>query len=378
MATYKLWPSPEILSGFLHGKTDAAELPLIRKRSLTTSRLQCVSPFSCASQTPGMARGTSSNRKWGHFSADSKHNKTFRMKTYAQAVDVDLDLDGERIADDYYSVLGLTPDATMAEVKKSYYSCMKACHPDLSGNNPENVAFCQFVNEVYEVLSDPEMRALYDEINGYAATGINPFMDTSLERDHVFVDEFTCIGCKNCANTAESTFEIEPEFGRARVCSQTADRPALVQEAIDTCPVSCIYWVTAPQVTLLEDEMRRIERVNVAIMLSGQGNKGADIFAQASWRWQKRQAKAMDTVRMRKMKEKGKGSQWGDFWEPATAAQEPQESTSDRRTGRRYDKEKMAQAAAAARRWREYSRSGIDRRATRFIAAASADNGQRK
>lgn len=28
-------------------------------------------------------------------------------------------------------------------------------------------------------------------------------------------------------------------------------------------PVDCIHWVTAAQLTLLEDEMRRVERVNV-------------------------------------------------------------------------------------------------------------------
>ena len=36
---------------------------------------------------------------------------------------------------------------------------------------------------------------VYDEINGYALTSVNPFLDPSgQERDHAFVDEFTCIG----------------------------------------------------------------------------------------------------------------------------------------------------------------------------------------
>lgn len=37
-----------------------------------------------------------------------------------------------------------------------------------------------------------------------------------------------------------------------------------LQEAIDTCPVSCIHWVTAPQLTLLEESMARMERVSPA------------------------------------------------------------------------------------------------------------------
>ncbi|MED6112832.1 hypothetical protein PIB30_065289 [Stylosanthes scabra] len=139
----------------------------------------------------------------------------------------------DAVADDYYAVLGLLPDATQAQIKKAYYNCMKACHPDLSGNDPETTNFCTFINEVYEVLSDPVQRMVYDEIHGYSLTSINPFLNDSSPKDHAFVDEFSCIGCKNCANVAPDVFSIEEDFGRARVYSQCGN-PDLVQQAIDT------------------------------------------------------------------------------------------------------------------------------------------------
>jgi curved DNA-binding protein CbpA len=43
------------------------------------------------------------------------------------------------------------PDATPEEIKKAYYGCMKECHPDLSGNDPDVTNFCMFINEVYSV-----------------------------------------------------------------------------------------------------------------------------------------------------------------------------------------------------------------------------------
>lgn len=49
---------------------------------------------------------------------------------------------------------------------------------------------CSFV----QVLSDPDQRAIYDEINGFTLTSQNPFFNTTLERDQAFVDEFSCIG----------------------------------------------------------------------------------------------------------------------------------------------------------------------------------------
>jgi curved DNA-binding protein CbpA len=218
--------------------------------------------------------------------------------------------------DDYYAVLGLLPDATPEEIKKAYYDCMKSCHPDLSGNDPETTNFCMFINEVYAVLSDPIQRKVYDEIHGYSLTSINPFMDDSSPKDHVFVDEFTCIGCKNCANVACDVFAIEEDFGRARVFNQRGN-PELVQQAIDSCPVDCIHWTSAAQLSLLEDEMRRIERVNVALMLSGMGSASFNVFRMASSRWEKRQSKVLEQEKFRMMRQESSGktdSFWNNLW----------------------------------------------------------------
>lgn len=271
----------------------------------------------------------------------------------------------ETVADDYYAVLGLLPDATPAQIKKAYYNCMKACHPDLSGNDPETTNFCTFINEVYGVLSDPIQRMIYDEIHGYSLTSINPFLDDSSPKDHVFVDEFSCIGCKNCANVACDVFGIEEEFGRARVYSQCGN-PELVQQAIDSCPVDCIHWTSAAQLSLLEDEMRRVERVNVAIMLSGMGAASTDVFRMASSRWEKRQAKVLEQAKLRMMKEKGSDKAdmfWNNLWGKQRDFQSSEEEV----------KERAKRAAAAARRWREYSRRGVDKPPTFKLPEAASN-----
>ncbi|PIA33937.1 hypothetical protein AQUCO_03900060v1 [Aquilegia coerulea] len=197
-------------------------------------------------------------------------------KRIKAVTDQDSSPPSDQVADDYYAVLGLLPDATPEQIKKAYYNCMKACHPDLSGNDVDTTNFCMFINEVYTVLSDPIQRMVYDEIHGFTLTATNPFLDESSTKDHAFVDEFSCIGCKNCANVASTVFEIEEDFGRARVRCQSGN-PELVQQAIDSCPVDCIHWTSAAQVSLLEDEMRRVERVNVALMLAGMGSS-SDVF----------------------------------------------------------------------------------------------------
>lgn len=74
-----------------------------------------------------------------------------------------------------------------------------------------------------ETLMDPEKRAEYDAISGFQLGGTNPFRDVHAERDQVFVDEFSCIGCRNCNNVCPRTFEMEDEYGRARVVDQGLD-----------------------------------------------------------------------------------------------------------------------------------------------------------
>ncbi|KAG8086170.1 hypothetical protein GUJ93_ZPchr0010g8569 [Zizania palustris] len=243
------------------------------------------------------------------------------LRIYAYAAEAEHESTEGDVADDFYSVLGVMPDATTEEIKKAYYSCMKACHPDLSGDDPEVTNFCMFINEVYTVLSDPVQRAVYDEIHGYTATAINPFFDDSAPKDQVFVDEFTCIGCKYCANVCPNVFRIEEDFGRSRVYSQSGSTE-LIQEAIDSCPVDCIHWTSAAQLSLLENEMRRMERVNVGLMSAGMG-VSIDVFRMASTRWERRQSKVLEKIRTRMTNRNNSdiSSSWSDIWGSPTRYQ---------------------------------------------------------
>ncbi|KAF2657813.1 TPR-like protein [Lophiostoma macrostomum CBS 122681] len=67
---------------------------------------------------------------------------------------------------DYYKVLGVSRDAEERDIKKAYRKLSKAYHPDkASANNltPEDAQKkMAAVNEAYEVLSDPELKARFD------------------------------------------------------------------------------------------------------------------------------------------------------------------------------------------------------------------------
>ncbi|KAH9928916.1 uncharacterized protein B0H18DRAFT_1117733 [Fomitopsis serialis] len=59
---------------------------------------------------------------------------------------------------DYYKVLGVRRDADAKEIKKAFREAAKKAHPDKGGSEAKMAA----VNEAYEVLNNPELRAKFD------------------------------------------------------------------------------------------------------------------------------------------------------------------------------------------------------------------------
>ena len=61
-----------------------------------------------------------------------------------------------------YDVLGVSKDASDQEIKRAYRKLSKKYHPDLNHEPGAEEKFKE-VNEAYEILSDPQKKAQYDQ-----------------------------------------------------------------------------------------------------------------------------------------------------------------------------------------------------------------------
>lgn len=72
---------------------------------------------------------------------------------------------------DYYEVLGVSKDASADDIKKAYRKAAMKYHPDRNPGDKTAEEKFKEAGEAYEVLSDADKRARYDQ---YGFAGVDP------------------------------------------------------------------------------------------------------------------------------------------------------------------------------------------------------------
>ena len=73
---------------------------------------------------------------------------------------------------DYYSILGVPQKASLQEIKRAYRILAKQYHPDIKGENGNHIEKFRELKQAYETLSNPKLKASYDEKFQYGNTQV--------------------------------------------------------------------------------------------------------------------------------------------------------------------------------------------------------------
>jgi len=124
--------------------------------------------------------------------------------------------------------------------------------------------------------------------------------ELSTDRDApamLWVDEYSCVGCRWCASVARNTFKVTDEYGTAMVMEQGGDQQDVIEEAIDVCPADCIHACSRADLEILEEYRELYQNDMMAKFyhgsrLIGEGSGGGagaapqwrDPLVHTSWR----------------------------------------------------------------------------------------------
>src|SRR3954466_12994170 len=82
---------------------------------------------------------------------------------------------------DLYSLLGLAPGASPAEIKRAYRRLSRRYHPDINPGDRAAETLYRRISEAYETLTDPERRRHYDSGTPSSSTSTTTFEFTGFD-----------------------------------------------------------------------------------------------------------------------------------------------------------------------------------------------------
>tara|TARA_B100000575_G_scaffold54069_1_gene40596 strand:- start:34152 stop:35264 length:1113 start_codon:yes stop_codon:yes gene_type:complete len=88
--------------------------------------------------------------------------------------------------EDYYEILGVNKNASSSEIKKAYRKKAIQYHPDKNPNDKTAETNFKKAAEAYEVLSDPNKKAKYDQYGHSAFDGAGGFGGAGMNMDDIF------------------------------------------------------------------------------------------------------------------------------------------------------------------------------------------------
>jgi molecular chaperone DnaJ len=143
---------------------------------------------------------------------------------------------------DYYEILGVKRDVSPDDLKKAFRHLARKYHPDLNKGSKEAEEKFKEINEAYQVLSDPQKKAQYDQVGHVEfrpgdAEGYRPPSYEDLFRDYGLGDIFNAFsgGSRMTRQRAGADLRYDIEVTLTDAFYGTKNTVAVPHDSV--CPV---------------------------------------------------------------------------------------------------------------------------------------------
>ena len=143
-----------------------------------------------------------------------------------------------KMIEDPYKVLGVSPDATQDEIKKAYRQMAKKYHPDLHPDDPEANKKMNDVNTAYDMLMNPDkyqQARAQQQRSGYSSA--NPYGSSSYDSSGSYNRHYRSSYDGTYGWTGDFGFDWEDIFGFGGTAYQSAGSAAPQAEAGDSSEI---------------------------------------------------------------------------------------------------------------------------------------------
>lgn len=122
----------------------------------------------------------------------------------------------------YYSLLGVSPDATVEEIKAAYRDCLKETHPDVS-DSADASERTQRLIAAKAVLTDPQERERYDRLGHAAYVGLDETAATEVQNPSNSSTETSAQTDQHQAKQNQTTNQVNGKQATARTHTDFTD-----------------------------------------------------------------------------------------------------------------------------------------------------------
>ena len=174
---------------------------------------------------------------------------------------------------DYYEILGIVQSADAQAIKQAYRRLARQFHPDLNPGDQEAEERFKALNEAYEMLSDADRKAQYDDYRRYWLQQKSEADYRDLEDFNHFVDQLL-----NRQEVPKPPPKQVQKPQKSSKQSQTRDAEALLQVPLERAFQGGAERVRLEDGRALEVDMPPGMVTGQRIRLRGQGINGGDLY----------------------------------------------------------------------------------------------------